>query len=74
LDVVLFHKAARVEALDIPEGSEVSAHTDHIAKELMRASGELIASSSPPTADLPRAVRLPIVSAAFTRAAAGPVP
>jgi hypothetical protein len=27
LNVVLFHKAARVEAIDIPEGTEISAST-----------------------------------------------
>lgn len=29
LNVVLFHKAARVEALDIPEGTEIRASTGH---------------------------------------------
>jgi hypothetical protein len=32
-NVVLFHKAARVEAMDIPEGTEISAHSTHDTEE-----------------------------------------
>jgi hypothetical protein len=33
LNVVLFHKAARVEAMDIPQGTEISARTGHWGEE-----------------------------------------
>ncbi len=32
-NVVLFHKAARVEALDIPEGTEIDANTGHFGED-----------------------------------------
>ena len=33
LNVVLFHKAARVAAEDIPEGTEIEAHTGHTSED-----------------------------------------
>ena len=33
LSVVLFHKAARVQALDIPKGTEISAQLIHDAED-----------------------------------------
>ena len=33
LNVVLFHKAARVEAMDIPEGTEIDANTGHFGED-----------------------------------------
>ena len=33
LNVILFHKAARVEAIDIPEGTEIDANTGHFGED-----------------------------------------
>ncbi|MDX9710356.1 MAG: hypothetical protein RBT64_12470 [Trichloromonas sp.] len=33
LNVVLFHKAARVESMDIPEGTEIEAHTGYMSED-----------------------------------------
>lgn len=33
LNVVLFHKAARVEEMEIPEGTEIEAHTGHTSED-----------------------------------------
>lgn len=33
LNVMLFHKAARVESLDIPEGTEIEAHTGYMSED-----------------------------------------
>ena len=33
LNVVFFHKAARVEAMDIPEGAEIDANTGHFGED-----------------------------------------
>lgn len=33
LNVVLFHKAARVEAMEVPEGTKIEAHTDYMGED-----------------------------------------
>ncbi len=49
LNVVLFHKAARVEVLEIPRGTEISARTGHQEEDEWEADYEVIEEVPPPT-------------------------
>ena len=51
LNVVLFHKAARVEAMEIPEGTEIEASTGHTSEDGWEADysvSERVPSKKPP--------------------------
>jgi hypothetical protein len=48
MNVVLFHKAARVKALDVPEGTEITASTGHRTDEGWETDYSVIAETSPP--------------------------
>jgi len=47
LNVVLFHKAARVEALDIPDGTEIEASTGHTSEDGWEVDYSVIERTSP---------------------------
>lgn len=48
LNVVLFHKAARIEAPDIPEGTEIRASTGHNTDEGWETDYSVIEETPPP--------------------------
>lgn len=47
MNVVLFHKAARVEALDIPQGTEIRASTGHSSDEVWEEDYSVIEKTPP---------------------------
>jgi hypothetical protein len=59
LNVVFFHKAARVEPLVLPEGTEVRARTGHIEEEGWEIEYEVIESVPPPQPALPVEMKKP---------------
>lgn len=58
LNVVLFHKAARVEAMALPKGAEIKARTGHMEEDGWEEGYEVI-EEVPPAPEEPAAVAKP---------------